>query len=703
MGNIRASMSGARRENVEYGRSFGYLNSQLRAFATTWRYAVAGTVLYGAFSQVQKLSEMQRQLGLISAIGIVQGPQGKGIELVGDRLQKLGEKSRQTAIDVIQPISNVNASIINLLSTVSNVPQNEIVPMVRDIGRAAQLAQINAEDATKAFTTMNVAFGKDINLRNVHRTAQEFFMLIRRAPGGAAAGPQIITQLGQLAQTALTARISQPDMFAMLTSTLRAGIPPSQAGRGLQFLFQTIANPSLQTKSAQEAFRSIGITPTVVKQIGGRRVLSRIISEVQRRGGIRPAQGTFQGLQTRLGALEEQLGEEGELPPGLISGPASEFAGRLFRRIHAFRTFVALYVRATRQGTFDDPNLRQEIEAFGEAEKDHVRRLENLNQAWKKFETEATLPKAAQALSTLGLDIATAFQPIMNFAARRVVIPGQKRIHSFLADHGNEFMFGTIGLLAALASRRGIRGMLGAGGRTAGLGFALRDISGERDPTTGEFIRGSSPTHPLYVTVVNTLFGPGARAPTPVPIPGPPGAPGRAGRFGRLGRLGRAGLGIAGVVTAYELAKAIAQDEKDDAAKTQLLDYLNEKVGGFGGRTPLGFAIPTIGAHRRRRTPAEQAIFDALEKHYISKEVAEHRLRMIASPEHLRSAHVQRIQVAGQAKVNLDINVKQLDGTIQKRRASIPVPLYPDFTNPFPVRKAPQTRGQDAGKIPRGT
>ena len=359
-GNVRAVLGGmssgyertAQSARV-LGREQNYLNNQLRAFGTTMRYAIAGTAVFGAVGTISTLSEIQKQLGLISAIGNVQGP-GQGLALVGDRLNSIGEQARTAAINSIQPISSINDSIIALLSTVRNVPQNQLVPMVEEIARSATLSQISADDATKAFTSMQTAFGKPINLSNVHKTAQEFFMMISRVPGGPAAGGQVIQQFGQLAAVARGGQISEPQLFGLITAGLRTGIPPSQLSRGLQYMIQTTTRQRPLTKDAAEAMDKMGITRGFVDQHGGVAALGRIIDRVKAAGGVG---GNVKGRVQQLSALEEQIGEEGAVPKALISGPGGALAATIFRRVHEYRTFLALYQRATQaKGGLADPD-----------------------------------------------------------------------------------------------------------------------------------------------------------------------------------------------------------------------------------------------------------------------------------------------------------------------------------------------------------
>src|SRR5207344_281799 len=115
--------------------------------------------------------------------------------------------------------------------------RSDIIPSVIAIGRAAQLSQTPIEDMTKALTTMNVEFKRPVNTKNIEDFAAKWYELISQAPGGQAAAPQLVGQMGQLASQAVFAHVGPGQMMALLLSTLRFGIGPQQAGSGLGYLF----------------------------------------------------------------------------------------------------------------------------------------------------------------------------------------------------------------------------------------------------------------------------------------------------------------------------------------------------------------------------------------------------------------------------------------------------------------------------------
>lgn len=687
-GNVRAvlgGMSSGYERTAQSARVLGreqtYLNNQLRAFGTTMRYAIAGTAVFGAVGTISTLSEIQKQLGLISAIGNVQGP-GQGLALVGDRLNSIGEQARTAAINSIQPISSINDSIIALLSTVRNVPQNQLVPMVEEIARSATLSQISADDATKAFTSMQTAFGKPINLSNVHKTAQEFFMMISRVPGGPAAGGQVIQQFGQLAAVARGGQISEPQLFGLITAGLRTGIPPSQLSRGLQYMIQTTTRQRPLTKDAAEAMDKMGITRGFVDQHGGVAALGRIIDRVKAAGGVG---GNVKGRVQQLSALEEQIGEEGAVPKALISGPGGALAATIFRRVHEYRTFLALYQRATQaKGGLADPTLGQELRDFQEAERGHVQDIEDLSRAWKRFQDQAKLPQAAIALQTLGQDVATAFAPVLNLAAG-----GLTSAASFATKHQQATALAAygVGLSALLYGGGKFAGPLLRRGVPGGLGAltVAEGVTGGQGQWKG--MPGESPQHPSFVWVMGSglKFGGGTgqviqKAETAGAATTGAASISRAERLRRLGRFAGAAT-IAGVA-AEELPK------QSHLHWTRFLktSWLAGKAGDLLGlgddgedkskivrdpKAPFGF----------RKIPGENQVMNSL-----------HRA-LNDSPRQKSN------QVVGKAHVQVDVTTKTPDGrTTGAKKTGVTMDLFPLF-NDTPA-KAPSSRGK--AKTSRG-
>jgi hypothetical protein len=461
-----------------------------QAIGTTFRYSIAGGVVFGLTGMVSQLAAVQKQLGLISAIGQTQG----GQPIVGQNLDRLYSQSRQGAVEAITPIKDYNDAVINLLSTVSDLPQDQITPIVTQIAQAAQLSQVSAEDATKAFTTMNVAFGRQTNLSNIRNMAQEFFILTREAPGGVAAGQQVIGQLGQLAAVTRAARGTPEDMMGLLLSTLRGGIPPSQAGRGLQYLIQTLGFPGSQSSGARQALAQVGITPTTNMSLQQR--LGAIFQHA-RKLGLRGNLGALNNLDEDTLSQLEATGDPGTALSELgITGAGAQYLGTVFKRIHALRTAIVLL------GQVNIGQAQKDSQEMTGVLTGHVSDVNNLKKAWEKFDKKAQLSKAAVAINALSLQVANTLEPVLNLGAR-----GITGIQRAAQHHQEATKYGVYGLGLGLGVM-GIARFLGIGPRFLRRGIGTGGIAGyEAARDLSAIGLGASPAHPLYVIVVGTLFG----------------------------------------------------------------------------------------------------------------------------------------------------------------------------------------------------
>lgn len=680
---MRSGFGGLRRDTSQYRGELSLLDRQVRALGTTLRYTLAGTTIFGTISTVRNLSAVQEQLGLISAISPTAF---NGIALVGDRLTQLGEQAEDAAYRALTPVSEFNEGLVNLVSTVQNVPENEVVPILEQIAQTARLSLTPVDEATKGITGMLVAFGRAPNLDNVQRFLAEYQRLIFTVPGGAAAGPQIIQQLPQLAAVSRLAAVNPEQMFALLNTVLRAGGTPSTSARGLQYLIQGLAQPP--SAQAKKALASIGITPEFTQRQGGVASLFRLIQEVKRRG----VSGNTTALRGMSPELLDQL--EGVAGPdqlaGLgISGAGAEFARQAVGRVHGVRSLVLLAAQ--------QDQAISDLQAMTELGNNHAEQIKELHDSWRRYADRAQLRQASIAFDQMALDVAQVFEPLFNFGAR-----GIGELRDIVDAHPGAAAGAGGGIIAALLAGRGLG--RGAGGLLRGFGGvqAIQDIAA----TTGgaERVRGDSPTNPVWVAIVYSLSGSGIagglgrRGPGPIGLPPDDMRnPGNAGRLGRASRLrllsglGAAGFtglaGAIGVEQYIELQKQWAIEHRTKAEPTRLLDYLQAQTGGVAlpgglmGTAGFGKSFRLFG-HKRDLTADEMNIMNRLKAGYINEASAERMLRRVGSEEHLRGAGVQRI--SGRAEVTVNIDTPQ--GRITR---TVPLGLFSDFTSP-----APTTRGK---------
>lgn len=692
-GNVRAVLGGvssgysqAAGSARTLAREQSYLNNQLRAFGTTMRYAIAGTAIFGAAGTISTLSQIQTQLGQISALsGLagVKGPRGESVALVGKSLDDMSQQVRAASINVVQPISSINESILNLLSTSQGLKQNEIVPIIEELSKGATLAQTPVENLTQAAASMNIAFGQTPSLENFRKFSREWFTLIGLAPGARAAAPQLVTQLGPLASIAKLGRMNQEQMMTLVLGATRFGGNPSTSMRGLQYLIQGIAAP---TGQQGKALAEIGITPGYVQREGGWKALMKMLQYVGKTNTVSGAQAT------QLSNISEEdlqdMSDTGKLPPAMASGAGMAWLRRATSRVHAQRTAIILASQLQRHG--DVASLMEDYNMIADKTGDQTVAYVK---GWQNFLDRAKLPQAAIALSTLGQDVATAFEPILNLGATGLtgiskLATKHKDLTSGLAIggglaallYGGWRMFGSVG-------RRGIPAVALAQGMTGGEG-AWKGMPGE------------SPQHPAYVWVMGTglQFGAGK---TPPIIAGPggeaPAGGGAATRAGRFRGLARGALkySIIGAAAYYGAQAAEpfldqylphwGKDPYKELAKKPNMQTLGQKDQGTYyynyKRKKFEFSPKAFGGE-----------FDVSEK-YVAKRLG---VTMAALDAVTKG---KPLKVQGKAQIEVNINEKRADGTtVKTKKVSVPVELYGGF-NDFPL-KAPTSRGQS--KTTRG-
>jgi len=666
-GSFRREMSESDRTMRKYGDTIGVVDKQIRALGTTLRYSVAGAAIFGGYQGVQNLNQIQQQLGLISAISPTAFG---GVALVGQQLTDFGEAAEDAAYRALTPITEFNEGLVNLVSTVQDVPQNEVVPVLEAIAKSARLTMTPVQEATKGITGMLVAFGETTNVANVQRYLAQYQRAIFTVPGGAAAGPQIIQQLPQLAAVSRLAAVNPEQMFGLLNTVLRAGGTPATSARGLQYLIQGLAQPP--SKEAGRALAGIGISPQFVQEQGGIAALLKLVEEIRRRGvtGAGPKGRRLRGLPQDLEDQLEGLSATDQLAGLGISGRGAVFAREAVGRIHGVRSLILLAAQ--------EDQMLADLRAMANLGRNQADQVNELRGSWQRFEDKAQLHGVAMAIDQMAVDVAQVFEPFLNWSGG-----GVKSLRDIVDQHPTASVAAAGAGLTALMLRR----RLGVGGLLRGFGgvMAVKDVAGSVGVDTA---RGDTPTNPVWVAVAYALSGPGAggffgrRGTTGPTGTGPVPAPSTRGRgFGRA--LGIGGGILAGAAGAAFWDEMVISPEVERRRSLGLLRYLRASHGGL--TIPLGgvFGSPLqIGGGRPDPTAAESKILERLQKGYINEQSAERMLRRVATPSRLKEAGIQ-LRARGEVTVNID----GLPGG--RKKATVPLELFSDFTTP-----APTTRGK---------
>src|SRR5262245_24233858 len=165
MGQMSSATRGWMGQLDQTSRMSERINNQWNAIRTTMRYAIAGQAVFGLTRMVGQLREVQTQLGLIQAIG----SQPSGAPFSTEQVTRMGNDLQISAANSMTSINDMNNAAVNFLSTVQNVRQEDIPAILQDIARGAQLTQTPIEDLTQLVTTMNIAFGRANNVRNIQQ------------------------------------------------------------------------------------------------------------------------------------------------------------------------------------------------------------------------------------------------------------------------------------------------------------------------------------------------------------------------------------------------------------------------------------------------------------------------------------------------------------------------------------------------------
>jgi hypothetical protein len=482
------------------------LNNQWRALGTTIRYAVAGTALYGLTSMVSKVSQLNVQLAQMQAIsnaGI-----GTTVGISNNQVPTLLNNLMNTSVATITPLSEVNDAATNFLSTVQNVKPSELPTMLAQIGIGAKIAQTPIEDLTQAATTMQVAFNRKVNPQSIGQFSRMWQMLITTAPGARIAGSTIAQAMPGLASMfqlapghGVTGSLGQAQMMALSLGVLRTGMPASTGMRGLTYLLQSIAQP---TGGASKALAGIGITPQFVASKGIFAGVMKLLGSI-----------THHGNAKQLGAIDDTTMDPLDAQNGNLPGiPAAEMVKlrAMIPRIHGIRAALILSSQLQQRG--DVSSIQQDLQSMLQVQDQNSKETHQLAKNWQQFRQRARLAEAANAINTMGLQVAQTFEPVMGFVAQHVLDPvaGAARRHPRAT---RDITLGAGALIAALGVGRftGITKMFG------GPGQAIVREQAITAAMTGGAGLGASPQHPLYVVVVGQLFGGNTPSPTNEPTP----------------------------------------------------------------------------------------------------------------------------------------------------------------------------------------
>jgi hypothetical protein len=423
-------------------------------------------------------------------------------------------------------------------------------------------------------------------------------------------------------------------LMGLYLSSVRA-LPAAQAGRGLSFMLLSLFDPG--NKQAAGALQRLGVNRQFIAEQGAMPAIQKIWRAIDPKSRVQ---------LTRLKdmPITDEMGEAEVTPETLrglgISGQGLELLSTIFTRIHGLRTFAALMGQGSDAVQADQNTMHDAVvgtaAALAAEKKEH-----------DDFVRRQPLTQLAKELEAMRWQIGRDIAPALSFFAREIGTP----LGGFLTENkkarvGTEIGIGA--LLLGLGAWR-LKGGRGPGlGGLAGGATALGALGAEG--------LGASPQNPMFVVVVGNLFGPGGitgtRAPWDPRNAPMPDAPGRAGRWGRLGgRLGR--------------------------------------LGRWGGRFGRGLLRPGVlgpaallgaGMWAQSEAMGEQPNPDIRSQRHLENFL---RVQRLNRPElGFMGRNVMQLYRAqertqfGQAYLDLDVLVKQPDGTKERKKYHVPLEFH---------------------------
>lgn len=654
MGEITGGLNAMLRQQQGVGRQTGYLNNQMRALGTTMRYAVAGSAIYGAFDALNRWAQYQARLGEISAIASFPGVDAERNRAGQDSaIDRLGRELIRVSVETAQPLDDLQQGVIGLYSTVGDVPPNRAAEMLQTISGVAITSQANIEDTTNALLGMLGAFNRGTSELEIF--GRGFRSVIQLSAG--MTGHVYAQQLGRLSTSAALGQFNPAQMEALAIGASRFGGSQPMNMRGLAQMMMYLMNPP--TSKNQRALERIGLGRKRREALGGWGTLQALLTAVNSSGGANmqgsPLNAKGVAGEEALGLVTELYGPEASNEAIGLKGPAAQLLSEVFSRIEGRRIAAILsqlqredQVRGSINKTLDQ-YLEKQIAARKNAEA-HAQAVDRALDR-RKFQ------QAGNAIRAMGIEIMDAYGPFIN-AVSGQVINLQGRVH----NNPELTAYGLLGAAGAAAAIRRVRGGRGIGA-IRGVGAA----GAAQDAITGGAERGHSPQNPLYVAVVFSMGGPGGGNPV---VLGPDGKPVGTGNTGKRSRLGNlAAFARMNPLHPLALPFVLGGDSRQD------------------GDTEIPLLRAAMGA--KNLTPAQARVLADAKRRFISPQTAEARLLAISQGRF--DERRNRIQVVGQAKINLNLNLKKADGSTETKRVSVTADLVPRFKS----GSRPQSKGKD--------
>jgi hypothetical protein len=274
-------------------RQGGLFQNQLKAIGTTARYFIAGSLVFGITSAIQRLGEFQSQLGRINTLAGNINKQGQFSGL-GDQLDNVGRDALLMSNRFGIAVGDVETYMQRFFSSF-NMPNSPVKARIDEMNQYTRaLLNLTTFLGPEAGDPQKLAGGLTglINAlpggrRNPGSAANEvanmFAQLIQTTPQ--LLGADIANAAGRLAQSRALSAMSVPETLGVFGLASQVGGSPSVTIRGVtQLLGASLLHPKTPQNLAIYQRAGLPTDPNALRELGGLKVLETLLNFAQQIG-----------------------------------------------------------------------------------------------------------------------------------------------------------------------------------------------------------------------------------------------------------------------------------------------------------------------------------------------------------------------------------------------------------------------------------
>lgn len=337
------------------GRS-SLLNNQVKALGTTFRYALAGSIIFGITGALNKLQDFETQLGTIDSLAGQLNQQGK-FQGLGSQLDDIGSQAIKMSDRFGQSVTDVEAYMTRFYSTFQ--PYGTISRRTQEMeGFTNSILQLQTALGTEAGdpSALAAGIGGLVNTipggkRNIAATTRRLGNIIayltQVTPN--ITGQDIANAAGRLTSVYNVANMSPEQMFAVYGQAAKAGGSPTIITRGItQLLGASLLHPTTPNNLAAYQAAGLPTSPSALRKMGGFQVLEKLMQAAAPQG----LKLSHQQLQTINSQAYSQSPEKIYTNKAL-QGLNLDLLYKLFGRQQSVQQFVNILSQGGVQGLKD--------------------------------------------------------------------------------------------------------------------------------------------------------------------------------------------------------------------------------------------------------------------------------------------------------------------------------------------------------------